>query len=174
MGKKEKRGKASEPESAPIQTQDEWVCDECGQDNESSDAACCACEEPRPSTEDDPYKGYMVGLVLSAAPVPNKDKLKIVEVDVGGAEALKIVTNAPNVKDGVRVVVATVGSKVVSASGEEETVERGLVGGVTSHGMLCNGPMLGWKGGDNKAAATLPDEFAIGSKPPSSRPRKET
>ena len=43
-----------------------------------------------------------------------------------------------------------------------------------SSGMLCNAPMLGWKGGDNKAAATLPDDgFPAGSRPPEARPRKE-
>ena len=58
-------------------------------------------------------------------------------------------------------------------SGEDEIIKKGAVGGVMSSGMLCNAPMLGWKGGDNKAAATLPDTFAPGSKPPDSRPRKE-
>ena len=58
-------------------------------------------------------------------------------------------------------------------SGEDEVVKKGAVGGVMSAGMLCNGVMLGWKGGDSKAAATLPEGFAVGSKPPDARPRKE-
>ena len=106
--------------------------------------------------------------------MPKKDKLTVVEVDVGADEPLKIVTNAPNAKVDTRVVVATIGSKYRGESGEDEVVQKGAVGGVTSHGMLCNGPMLGWKGGDNKMAATLPDEdFPVGSRPPESRPRKD-
>jgi tRNA-binding EMAP/Myf-like protein len=85
----------------------------------------------------------------------------------------KVVTNAPNVVVGSRVVVATVGAAFRGESGEDETVRKGSVGGVMSSGMICNAAMLGWKGGDNKAAVILPDTFPVGSKPPESRPRKE-
>ncbi len=71
------------------------------------------------------------------------------------------------------MVVATVGAVIRGESGEDETVRKGAVGGVTSAGMLCNGAMLGWKGGDAKVAAILPDSFAVGSRPPEARPRKE-
>ena len=97
----------------------------------------------------------------------------MVEVDVGAAEPLKIVTNAPNAKVGTCVVVATIGARFRSESGEDEFVQKCVVGGVTSYGMLCNGPMLGWKGGDNKMAATLPEDYTIGACPPASRPRRE-
>jgi hypothetical protein len=33
------------------------------------------------------------------------------------------------------------------------------VGGVTSEGMLCDAPMLGWVGGGAGAAALLPDSY---------------
>eukprot|EP00961_Rhodomonas_salina_P004553 61688-Rhodomonas_salina.2 len=56
--------------------------------------------------------GIVVGVVNACEPVPNKDKLKELKVDVGAGEDLTVVTNAPNVILGVRVVVATIGSKV--------------------------------------------------------------
>jgi hypothetical protein len=62
--------------------------------------------------DENPYAGYLVGIVVSCEPVPNKDSLFQLKVDVGGAEDLQIVTNAVNANAGKRVVVATVGSKV--------------------------------------------------------------
>ena len=115
----------------------------------------------------------MVGLVVSAEPVPKKDKLTVIKVDIGGVEPVQVVTNATNAVVGARVVVAPAGTMVKGESGEDEEVKKGAVGGVMSSGMLCNGAMLGWKGGDNKAAATLPDTFAVGSQPPEARPRKD-
>ncbi|KAG1668985.1 hypothetical protein FOA52_000578 [Chlamydomonas sp. UWO 241] len=177
MAKKDKKGAAPGGDEAPAATSaGPWTCAECEQENEAGDAVCCACEEPRPvaaqPSSSDPYSGFVVGLIVSAEKVAGKDKLSVVKVDVGGDEPLQVVTNAPNAVEGARVVVAMVGSKVKGESGEGEEVKKGPVGGAMSHGMLCNAPMLGWKGGDNKAAATLPgDAFAVGSRPPESRPR---
>ena len=56
---------------------------------------------------------------------------------------------------GVRVVVATVGAKLKN----EESVKKATVGGVTSEGMLCDAPMLGWVGGGAGAAALLPESY---------------
>ena len=58
------------------------------------------------------YEGYVVGLIVTCEPVPNKDNLSVLKVDIGSGTELQIVTNAPNVSEGKRVVVATVGSKV--------------------------------------------------------------
>mmetsp|Transcript_28649 Transcript_28649/g.80679 ORF Transcript_28649/g.80679 Transcript_28649/m.80679 type:complete len:179 (+) Transcript_28649:84-620(+) len=168
-----KRGEAAAA-SAPPADSSEWTCAECGQENEPADELCCACEEPKPSlTGDDPFEGYVTGKILEVTPVPKKDKLSVLQVDIGEEEILKIVTNAPNVREGMIVAVAKVGAKVRGDSGEEEVVQKGSVGGVASFGMLCNGVMLGWKGGDSKAAATLPEDFPLGARPPESRPRKD-
>ena len=52
-----------------------------------------------------------------------------------------------------------------------EKVKKAMVGGVTSEGMCCDGPMLGWVGGGAGAAALLPENFNPGDAPPTSRPR---
>eukprot|EP00994_Dinema_validum_P004299 NODE_2340_length_716_cov_97.944528_g1895_i0.p1 GENE.NODE_2340_length_716_cov_97.944528_g1895_i0~~NODE_2340_length_716_cov_97.944528_g1895_i0.p1 ORF type:complete len:168 (+),score=63.28 NODE_2340_length_716_cov_97.944528_g1895_i0:52-504(+) len=145
-----------------------WVCEDCGQDNDDTEASCIACEVPRPQEVDPRYAGFKVGRVLSAEPVPKKDKLRQLKVDVGDATPLTIVTNASGVKENSHVVVATVGAMV-----EDEPVKKSNVGGVMSEGMLCNGPMLGWSGGDANAAAVVPDSFAPGVTPPSARPRMD-
>eukprot|EP00039_Didymoeca_costata_P029786 m.26384 g.26384 ORF g.26384 m.26384 type:complete len:175 (-) comp7790_c0_seq2:33-557(-) len=115
----------------------------------------------------DELAGYVAGLVLECEDVPKKDKLKQLTVDIGKDESVTIVTNAPNVKQGVRVVVATVGAQLKDG----ETVKKATVGGVPSEGMLCDSPMLGWVGGGAGAAALLPESYVPGSAPPTSRPR---
>ena len=115
----------------------------------------------------DDLAGYLAGLVLECEDVRGKDKLKELKVDVGGDEPLTLVTNASNVEVGKRVVVATIGSELKDGA----KVKKAMVGGVTSEGMLCDGPMLGWTGGGAGAAALLPESFKPGEAPPKSRPR---
>jgi len=178
MPKKEKKEKGKkksvEDEVAAVEVEPlPWTCGECDYENEDEIEECESCGAARPVVEpapeqDTPYAGYKVGVVLSTEAVPKKDKLLLLSVDVGNEEPLPIVTNAPNVSEGSRVVVATVGSKV----GEEE-VKRAIVGGVASVGMLCDNPMLGWTGGGAGVAALVPESFAVGATPPTSRPRMD-
>jgi len=51
-------------------------------------------------------------VIVTAEPVAGKDKLSAIEVDIGDEEPVKIVTNAPNAKEGNRIVVATIGATV--------------------------------------------------------------
>eukprot|EP00667_Euglena_gracilis_P026125 EG_transcript_31175 len=152
-----------------------WACPDCEFENEAADETCGSCDAPRPAAPaaapaDDAgrYPGFKVGHVTTCEPVAGKDKLKKLAVDVGGGVSLTIVTNAPNVDAGCRVVVATVGAIV-----EDEPVKKASVGGVVSEGMLCSNPMLGWAGGGSKTAALLPadDTFPPGSAPPDKAPR---
>ena len=155
-----------------------WTCAECGQEHEGEDAEsteCVACGYPKPAaaaaadeSDDDKFKGFKVGSVLRVEDIA--DKLKSCTIDVGAGEdkEVTIVTNAPNVAEGARVVVATVGAVV----GEEKLKQRS-VGGVMSQGMLCDAPMLGWVGGGAGAAALVPESFSPGDRPPERRPRMD-
>lgn len=158
-----------------------WACEECGEaDNDASSSACAACDAPRPAPavsvspadDDDPLSGLLVGLVLSSAPVAGKDKLHALCVDVGRDAPLSVVTNAANAAEGARVVVAPVGASLRSG-GDVVVVKKQAVGGVVSEGVLCDAPALGWTGGGAGAAALVPASFAIGSRPPASRPRMD-
>ena len=65
-------------------------------------------------------------------------------------------------------------SRSVHREVDGEPVKKATVGGVPSEGMLCDAPMLGWKGGGADCAALLPDDahsFAPGDAPPPERPR---
>eukprot|EP00316_Scyphosphaera_apsteinii_P017740 CAMPEP_0119311854 /NCGR_PEP_ID=MMETSP1333-20130426/24209_1 /TAXON_ID=418940 /ORGANISM="Scyphosphaera apsteinii, Strain RCC1455" /LENGTH=193 /DNA_ID=CAMNT_0007316345 /DNA_START=92 /DNA_END=673 /DNA_ORIENTATION=+ len=95
-----------------------------------------------------------------------KSKLLQLSVDIGNEGSIQIVTNATNVTEGVHVVVALPGCEV-----NGEKVKKAMVGSVQSEGMLCDAPMLGWKGGGAGAAALVPPSFCAGSTPPAERPR---
>ena len=109
------------------------------------------------------------GLVTKCEPI-EKSKAKKLSVDVGRGDGgdLTIVTSW-DVSEGMRVVIAVVGSFV----NEAEVVES-VVSGVSSCGLLCDGTMLGWTGAGVAAGspALLPSSFAPGDAAPSERPKR--
>jgi len=110
----------------------------------------------------------VVGLVLTVAPVSGN--LRELTVDIGATDPLTIVTNAPNVREGSRTVVATVGTEL-DVNGETVIVKRLSVGGVMSSGMICDSGMCGWVGGGAGIAVQVPADLALGSSAPTSKPR---
>jgi phenylalanyl-tRNA synthetase beta chain len=88
-------------------------------------------------------KGIVVGHVLTCEKHPNADKLKLTTVDIGGEVPLQIVCGAPNVAKGQKVPVATIGTKLYTAEGEEWTIKKGKIRGEESHGMICAEDELG-------------------------------
>ena len=94
------------------------------------------------------FSGIVVGHVLSVAPHPNADKLRVTQVDAGTGETLTIVCGAPNVAQGQKVPCALVGAKLPSsrsATGEPTSLEikKAKLRGVESSGMLCSARELG-------------------------------
>ena len=113
----------------------------------------------------------VVGLITSITAIAGKDKLRTLVVDAGSDNGLvTVVTNAPNVAEGFRVVVALPGARIDSG-GEEIVVKAASVGGVRSGGMLCDATMLRWTGGGAGTAALVPDSYKPGDAPPAQRPR---
>lgn len=76
-------------------------------------------------------KNLVVGLVLEVKKHPNSDHLHLCKVDIG-EEVLDIVCGAPNVREGIKVIVAKVGA--VLPGGE---IKSGVIRGEVSNGMLC-------------------------------------
>jgi tRNA-binding EMAP/Myf-like protein len=148
---------------------------------------CIACgEEFDPSCSGSAVSGssifsnYSVGRVLVVEGIPKQKDLKKVLVDVVGDSnietAVQIVTNAKYVESGWVVVVALENAIVPAGSTLEDDpnavqVKPRAVGGVMSRGMLCDSPMLGWTGGAKGIIQQLPVSCAVGSTPPSTRPR---
>jgi phenylalanyl-tRNA synthetase beta chain len=91
-----------------------------------------------------PFTGVVVGLVLSAEPHPDADRLRVCQVDVGQAQPLQIVCGAPNARPGIRVPCATVGAILPpGADGQPFKIKLGKLRGVESQGMLCSAKELG-------------------------------
>ena len=83
-------------------------------------------------------RNFYVGEVLSCVMHPNSDHLHITKVDVGGEEPLNIVCGAPNVAEGQKVIVATVGAKIYEENGECFEIKKSKLRGEPSEGMICS------------------------------------
>ncbi len=78
--------------------------------------------------------GVVVGHVQNRDQHPNADKLSVCTVDIGAAEPLQIVCGAKNVRAGIHVAVATVGSYLPAV---DLTIKPAELRGVASSGMIC-------------------------------------
>ncbi|HEY9638403.1 MAG TPA: phenylalanine--tRNA ligase subunit beta [Coleofasciculaceae cyanobacterium] len=80
--------------------------------------------------------GVVVGKVLDVQPHPNADKLRVCQVDIGKADGLlNIVCGAANVRAGVHVPVATVGTYLPTI---DVKIRASKLRGVRSEGMICS------------------------------------
>ena len=82
-------------------------------------------------------EGIVVGHVLTCAPHPDADRLKITTVDLGDGIPVQIVCGANNVAAGQKVPVATIGTILYDNEGEAFTIKKGKIRGQESHGMIC-------------------------------------
>ena len=153
-----------------------WQCPSCEYDeNEDAAPRCESCDEqlaaaaPAPAGAGAPL--IVVARVTAVEPIPNKDKLRKVTLDAGGAAEVVVVTNSA-VHLHTLVCVALPGA-TVRVGGEEVQVKAAAVGGVASGGMLCDSAMVGWKGGAAGLAATVPEAAGMqpGQAVPAARPR---
>jgi phenylalanyl-tRNA synthetase beta chain len=74
----------------------------------------------------------VIGKVVECYPHPDSDHLSCCKVDIK-TEILNIVCGAPNVKAGIKVIVAKVGAKL-----PQMEIKAGLIRGQESNGMLCS------------------------------------
>lgn len=88
-----------------------------------------------------PCTNLIIGNVLECDMHPDSDHLHVCKVDIGG-EVLQIVCGAPNVREGLKVIVALPGAVLPGG-----TIKKGSIRGVESNGMLCS---LGELGIDHK------------------------
>jgi len=86
-----------------------------------------------------PFSGVIVAHVTHLEPHPNADKLRVCTVDTGAAAPLQIVCGAPNVAQGMKVALATVGATLPG----DITIGVAKMRGVESAGMLCSARELG-------------------------------
>lgn len=88
-------------------------------------------------------QGIVVGHIISCEQHPNADRLKLTKVDIGQQEPLQIVCGAPNVAQGQKVPVATIGTTLYNENGESWVIKKGKIRGKESFGMICAEDELG-------------------------------
>lgn len=106
--------------------------------------------------------GLVVGEVITCEQHPNADKLKITTVNVGGPELLHIVCGAPNVRVGLKVIVAQVGTTCHPTNGEPFKITKSKIRGEVSEGMLCGEDEIGL-GSSHAGIVELDSDAAVGS-----------
>lgn len=107
--------------------------------------------------------GVVVAEVLTCEDHPDSDHLHITKVDVGSGEPLQIVCGAPNCRQGLKVLCATVGTVLYPNGGDEEfKIKRSKIRGVESLGMLCAEDELGI-GESHDGIMELPTEAVVGT-----------
>ena len=104
-------------------------------------------------------EGLVIGKVLTCEKHPNADKLSVTTVDVGG-KVLPVVCGAPNVAEGQKVVVATVGTKLYDGDKVFE-IKKSKIRGEVSEGMICAEDEIGL-GDDHSGIMVLNDNAPVG------------
>ncbi len=111
-----------------------------------------------PSTD---LSKLLIGLVKESKKHPNADRLKVTKVDVGGNEDLTIVCGAPNVSEGQKVVVAPVGTNLITSTNESFKINKSKIRGIESEGMLCAEDEIG-VGDSHDGIIVLNKKYKIG------------
>ena len=107
----------------------------------------------------------VIGEVVECEMHPDSDHLHVCKVDVG-SEVLQIVCGAPNVRKGLKVIVALPGAELPG----DFKIKKGNIRGVESNGMLCSIAELGLeskflKPEDKEGIHELPENAKVGEDP---------
>ena len=108
-------------------------------------------------------EGVVVGEVLTCIQHPNADRLKLTTVNLGSGDPVQIVCGAPNVAEGQKVPVATIGTMLYDDSGSGFKIKKGKIRGEESHGMICAEDELGL-GTSHEGILILDDQLKPGTK----------
>ncbi len=107
----------------------------------------------------------VIGEVLECEMHPDSDHLHVCKVNIG-KEVLDIVCGAPNVRKGLKVIVAEVGAELPGGI----TIKKGNIRGQESNGMMCSIAELGLeskflKEEDKAGIHELPADAPVGEDP---------
>ncbi len=106
-------------------------------------------------------KGVVIGQVISCTKHENADRLNVTTVDIGEDKELQIVCGAPNVAEGQKVVVATVGTTLYPKPDSPFKIKKSKIRGVDSFGMICAEDELGI-GISHDGILVLPENAQVG------------
>jgi phenylalanyl-tRNA synthetase beta chain len=100
--------------------------------------------------------GVVVAKILSVENHPTSKKLHLLKVDKGD-EVVDIVCGAPNVREGMKVALATSGGAVCG-----HPINPATIAGFTSYGMCCSEAELGISD-DNSGIWDITDDIPLGT-----------
>ena len=100
--------------------------------------------------------GVVVAKILSVENHPTSKKLHLLKVDTG-KDVLDIVCGAPNVREGMKVALATAGGSVAG-----HAITPAEIAGFKSYGMCCSMAELGLSD-DNSGIWEIEDDIALGT-----------
>ncbi|NKB31608.1 MAG: phenylalanine--tRNA ligase subunit beta [Pseudomonadales bacterium] len=107
------------------------------------------------------FSGIVVGEVQEVNPHPDADKLSVCTVS-DGKDTFQVVCGAPNVRAGMQVPFAKVGSEVIIPEEDKPfSIKAAKLRGVESNGMLCSAEELGLEE-KSEGLLELPENSSIG------------
>jgi len=108
------------------------------------------------------FDKIFIGEVLETAKHPNADRLTLTKTRVGKKD-YAIICGAPNVRTGLKVAVAFPGTEVIGKDGKNVKLEKAMIRGIESEGMLCSERELGL-GTGHEGIMELPNNAKSGEK----------
>lgn len=102
---------------------------------------------------------FIVAQVVTAEKHPQADRLKVCAVNTG-KETLQVVCGAPNCRAGLKTVLARPGDVMPNTG---KPLEKGIIRGVESQGMLCAEDELGLCEEDKHGIIELPEDAPVGA-----------
>jgi phenylalanyl-tRNA synthetase beta chain len=102
---------------------------------------------------------FIIAEIINTEPHPNADRLKLCQVN-NGKEILNIVCAATNARQGIKVVLAELGTAMPKT---DIVIRKTKIRGIESNGMLCSAEELGIQG-DAQGIIELPTTAKIGEK----------
>lgn len=88
------------------------------------------------------FSGVVAGKVVSVAPHPNADRLKVAQV-FDGEQTVQVVCGAANCREGLVTAFAKIGASLKDPDGKPWKIKKGKIRDVESFGMLCAKDELG-------------------------------
>ncbi|MDR2581634.1 MAG: phenylalanine--tRNA ligase subunit beta [Fibromonadaceae bacterium] len=106
------------------------------------------------------YGGLLIAEVLECVPHPDSDHLSLAKV-FDGKENLQIVCGAPNVRAGIKAVLAPIGIELPFPDGKNLKIKKSKIRGYESFGMLCAEDEIGLSD-NHDGILILPSDAPVG------------
>lgn len=105
-------------------------------------------------------EGLVVGEVLECEPHPDSDHMHVCKVGLGDGKVEQIVCGAANCRQGLKVIVATLGTTLYDGD-KEFHIKKSKLRGIESNGMICAEDEIG-VGTDHSGIIELPQDTPVG------------